>query len=615
MNYTQKIVYSIIFLFSTAHCCLFTASKIAPQKETSAFGQVKAPQVTIVIIIDQFAYDYLPKLRQYFKGGLKKLLDEGIFYENAYHPHAMPATATGHAAFNTGAYAKDHGIIRNSWYDEDGNKVECNTDSAETAAVFAPTGFYPYGRSAEDIMVDGISDQYSLQTEPDHAKNVITLSLKDRAAICMAGRRGKAIWFDNQSGFFTSSKAFFTELPDWLKNFNTTKKINRLKSVTWKTVYPEHHAAYAFKNIANYKYTDRKTLIGERIPIDTHYKNNAHTYTGKNPYDPVAINPLGNQIVLDAAQACITHYVKKNNDDTLLLWISLSSLDYVGHRFGPYELEAIDMVYQLDHQIKKFMDWVTKKMARSGKKGANNNVLFVLSADHGVAPIPEILHDEGLAARRLSITAWEKELSEILNQQLGLPNLVRVIDNPDLYINQQLFATLDEPTQKKAIHLIKNFLSKQPGVKMVWTYDELANSCFEPGAMENFFRDQLYPGRTGQIIIQTQPNNLLTTYTKGTSHETPYNHDTHVPLVIYQKGRFEKKVITEKVWALQLANTLAYILEVPKPSASTAKILPSITISGADTSAPDSQTQMPKSASLDTSSYGEHSECTDWRYS
>ncbi len=117
---------------------------------------------------------------------------------------------------------------------------------------------------------------------------------------------------------------------------------------------------------------------------------------------------------------------------------------------------------------------------------------------------------------------------------------------------------------------------QQPGIKSVWTYDQLLNSNPLPTDHMYFFKRQLYPGRSGQIIIQTQPYVQLTDNSTGTSHCTPYEYDTHVPLMFYQRNVFEERVIEQKVWTLQLANTLAYLLGTNKPSASTMDVLPGI---------------------------------------
>ena len=48
------------------------------------------------------------------------------------------------------------------------------------------------------------------------------------------------------------------------------------------------------------------------------------------------------------------------------------------------------------------------------------------------------------------------------------------------------------------------------------------------------------------------------------------------PSTIFHPGKFERRYVRKRVAALQLANTLAEILNVPKPSASTYEILPDL---------------------------------------
>ena len=83
------------------------------------------PKLTAIIVVDQFAHHYFLKLSSHFKHGLKFFTKNGVVYSNAYMPHGIPTTATGHTGLNTGAFAKDHGIIGNAWCSQDGKKIAC----------------------------------------------------------------------------------------------------------------------------------------------------------------------------------------------------------------------------------------------------------------------------------------------------------------------------------------------------------------------------------------------------------------------------------------------------------------------------------------------------------
>ncbi len=556
-------------LLSALPLLVMTAAPLSAQK----------PRMAIIMIVDQMAYHYLPKLSGFMHGGIRFLLDNGIVYTHAYHPHGLPTTATGHTAFNTGAFAKDHGIIDNAWFDETGNLIQSDDDFSKDAAVFAPSGTYNFSKSPRNIMIDGISDQLILNSSIGARNKVVALSLKSRAAIGLAGKLGKAIWFDSTAGRFTSSKAYFKRLPRWLTAFNKNLNLKNYFPLEWHLLYPADGSEYQFNNIHNYDYAQAPSLIGRKVRLRITAQDQEQlygdepalpqVYSDNSNYVPIEKNPLGNQILFDLAQDYIDHYMAQaKRNDFLLLWISLSSLDLVGHAYGPASMEITDMLYHLDVQMGQFMETVTKKVGP--------DVLFMLSADHGIAPLPELVDKKGIPAHRIYAQDFIHAMNKNLTHALGISNLVRAFQPNQFYLDQEQLNALTPEVKKRAFSILKQFLMQQPGIKEVWDYDELSSATFKPDQLENFSKNQLYPGRSGQIIFQTQPYYMATPYKKGVSHITPYELDTHVPLMIYQHGRFENKTITQKVWTLQVASTLAYLFNIPKPSACTLGPLPGI---------------------------------------
>ncbi len=77
---------------------------------------------------------------------------------------------------------------------------------------------------------------------------------------------------------------------------------------------------------------------------------------------------------------------------TDFLGISFSSPDYIGHAFGPDSLEIEDEYLRLDATIGKLLD----DLDRAAGSG---NYVVVLTADHGVAPIPQQAQLPGVLCR------------------------------------------------------------------------------------------------------------------------------------------------------------------------------------------------------------------------
>ena len=541
---------------------LFVLCTIFPSihsKTCASYPISNTPQITIAIVIDQFAYAYIPKLKAYFTDGLKTLLNNGIVYTNAHTPYAWPATAPGHTALNTGVVPRDHGIINNDWALPNGKLMACDEDTVENAAVFGPNGLLDYGRSSRHIMVDGISDQLILQTKQDAKYKVFSISEKSRAAICTAGHLGKAIWLDEKNCMFTSSKAYFETLPAWLKQFNEKKKLKTV-SYTWKLSKPNLPAAYRFKHAHDYtNAADKTSKIGKTYRL-----------CGKD--QTFMQTPFINQLVFDTALACIdAHLCKDNPQEKLFLWILPSALDLIGHDFGPNTIEAIDVIYHLDQQIGRFIKCVNQRTRAS-------NVLWALTADHGVTPIAEQIKSDGYSpALRIPAQALTTKINDHLKEMFDQENIVTLIKGNNLSVDEKLFKSFDKSIQQNITRAIKKFISRQPGIKQVWTFKELETGCTHEHSLVDNYKNMLFKGRSPRFFIQPFPYVYISTKTIGTNHQTPYNPDTHIPLILYQSGNHQRKIIDDRVYNTQLAPTLAHILGTPRPSACTADILPGVT--------------------------------------
>jgi predicted AlkP superfamily pyrophosphatase or phosphodiesterase len=537
--HVTTVAYRILILLS-----MLCASDSNTENRAYQSYQAPTPRLTVIFVVDQLSYRYIQNLKPYFTGGFKTLIEQGVNYTNAYWPHATPCTATGHAGLSTGTFARYHGIVGNSWY----------TNNQKMYADNEPE------KSAKNMKVDGLSDQFMLAAKPQERRHVYALSSKSRAAIMMASKMGKALWFDTKTGWITSSKAYFEQLPSWVQDFNTKKNLASLPTLTWKRVYPEKSPAYELVGLADYIKASEKTLIDQTITID---------HTAPIPYEPIYHHPYINSLILDLAQDCIKTTMAET-EDHLLLWISLSALDPVAHIFGPDSREALDMVYHLDKDLQTFFEFVLNKFDKT-------QTLFALTADHGVMPIPEKIHERGYPAHRINPKELLEKINKSIDEKFGLSSVILHYKNAQLFLDKKQLRALDIHKQNAILKTIKRILLQTPGIKSVWTTQDLDTvSGKEVDTFKYAYAQQRYKGRCGDLYIQPQPYTIITKWPTGTGHKSPYNYDTHVPLIMYQPGKLEKKVITKKVWPLQLAPTIADILRVPRPSAAAEKVLPQL---------------------------------------
>ncbi len=504
-----------------------------------------APQVTVAIVVDQLGWSYINKHKPFLTGGLKKLLTKGVVYTQARFPHAITATGPGHTALSTGTTAKDHGIVSNHWFDDTGRtKINFN--------------------SASQILVDGLSDQIVMSHQ--NFGPVYALSLKDRAAVAMASKMGKAIWFDEQSGKLTSSKDYFTKLPRWAQEFNKDFAPGRPAAWQWDLAYPASDAAYAFEHAYDVRYSRYNvTRTGDTLSIA--FKPEEDDGKKEKPFRNFTRTPSGHAMLLDAAKACIDNHLKQHAGQNVMLWISLSGIDQLGHILGPDHIATIDMLYHLDKQLDGFIDAVHAKVGRG-------SALFMLTGDHGIMPIVELLAEKGLNARRINVFDLMKKMNAAVIESHGVEGLVQSYKSEQFFFDRTVWRELARPRQRAVLHTLKAVLRSVPGIREVWTPTQLRLLPVEKGTVESFFREQLYRGRNGDLIVLVHPYTDLTKYSTGTGHTMPYNYNTHVPLSFYQPGMYEKKHIHKPVSMLQVAPTLARILNVPRPSAARARVLP-----------------------------------------
>ena len=113
-------------------------------------------------------------------------------------------TCAGHATVSTGAFPRTHGIVQNAWYNrEAGRQVTCTEDSTVEAIGYGvrPQG----GDSSHGLLLPTFADEMRTQ----RGSRVVTLSLKPRSAIMLAGRAGDAVtWLTPSLDGWQTSSAF-----------------------------------------------------------------------------------------------------------------------------------------------------------------------------------------------------------------------------------------------------------------------------------------------------------------------------------------------------------------------------------------------------------------------
>lgn len=486
-------------------------------------GLYAQPKVTVVVIIDQFAAHYIPKLAPYWHYGLHTFLQNGIVFTQAYQPHAIPSTSVGHTGLATGALPKVHGIVDNVWYTDKGKSIQAYQNAKSFALV--PT----------------INKQF-LADNPNN--RAIAISIKSRAALGLAGRDIPIISLSKSTNKFISNKPSAI-IKKVLKQINRSQLLQP-HQLTWKLAYHDPKY-YSFDNIDNYTYASAPSII-------------SHTSSQKQNEFLPELNkmPFTNKLLLQIAQKFIEQSLPTLGDGSLLVWVSLSSLDKVGHLYGPDSKETIDTLYHIDKYLGTFMNDLAQLVDPQ-------KTLYVLTADHGVLPIIEILQQHNKDARRLLRQNITESINQQIEKEFGIKSVISICDPPFVVLNRKKLNRQPVDRQEVIVNRIIELFKQRPGISNVYRPNELAQLHAKPNSTRELLQNHMVPNRTSDIVLEIEPKTFFSKYQYGTGHNTPDPDNRHVPLIVYQPGTYEKQTISTRVDIPQVATTLQKILTgVPK---------------------------------------------------
>ena len=495
------------------------------------------PEIRLVLLIavDQFRYDYLTRFRGEFTSGFKRLLTQGAVFTDANLEHYPTVTAIGHATMLSGATPSVSGIIGNDWFDrETGTQVQSITDTT-VKPIGAPDAATA---SPRRLLVSTVGDELKLSAAApkgsDAAPRVLGMSLKDRSAVMPAGRGADAAyWLDTKSGAFVSSTYYMTDVPAWVKAFNDRHLADTHLGQEWTPLSPPA--------------VSLKQLPKER---------------GTPFYEAVFGSPFGNELLLAFATDALTHERMGQRGVTDLMSVSFSSNDSVGHNYGPQSPQVRDITIRTDRIIGQLLDRVDKTVGLQ-------HTLIALTADHGVAPLPEDLASRSMPGGRIANKELFGAIQKGLEAKYGPGEWLASTAGSSPYLNYVLIAE-KKLNAEEVRRVAADAALAVPHVTRVYTRDQLLRGEVGDDRIGRRVVRGFNVQRSGDLEIILEP--FWMRATSGTTHGTPYNYDAHIPLVLMGPP-IKPGVYSDPVALNDLAPTLATILNVQPPSGSSGRVL------------------------------------------
>lgn len=509
---------------------LVPADGLTAQRPHAADG----PRLAVILVVDQLPEYLLTRYADLFRGGFRRLLDEGRVYPNATHDHLITETAPGHATISTGTHPSRHGVVSNQWFvQEDGQwRVVENVLAPSTPVTGRPT---LGGASPEVLLRDGFADWL---VKADDRSRVVSLSGKPRGAVLLAGHhRGEVLWFEPAAGAFVTSTWYRDEVPAWVSAFNEEALPELAADTVWESTVPPSAAARSRPDTSAFE----GSLTGSEMPHSI--TDVRAVWPGVTRWDWMALTPGLDRATLALARRAVEAAELGADDVPDLLAVSLSQTDRVGHEYGPLSREQLDNLLRLDAELGGFLDFLDETVGKG-------RYVLALTSDHGAEPIPEWEREHGIEG------AVRLNRDSLASLQAAVHRAARKAGSSDPEV-------LAGPLAAEVQRL--------PWVARAWTRAGLQQG--EPAdSFELLARRSEYPGRpTGVlgrlgVVYMVAPHVLPFGYPeKGSTHQSGYLWDRRVPLVLMGPA-VEPGTDPTRVGAVDVAPTLAMLVGIPVPT-------------------------------------------------
>lgn len=494
------------------------------------------PSLVVVLTVDQLASDYLDRYGNELSAGLRRLLDESAVWPRALHDHAITETAPGHASILSGRFPVHTGITSNS---QGVNTADApllgSTDVGASPVRFRGSALYDWIKAA------------------DPSTRALSVSRKDRGAILPIGRAKTDVYWYASNGTFTTSTYYREALPGWVNAFNARRAPHALAGSRWDLLRPEE------------RYTAPDSIPREHDGIDIIFPHHL-------PTDPVeaarqvkeypVMDSLTLAFALDGVNALALGTSLRRTD---LLAVSLSATDAVGHRYGPDSREIHDQLLRLDRYLGQFLDSLFAM--RDARR-----VLVVVTADHGIAPYPDLrsayydnMRAQRVDPRRAMLWAKQRMLAD------GIDSAAVLYDDGFRVVNPEAFRAVGRDPDVYAA-LWAEDLRRYNGVLRVDLVTELAKADTVQDELARRWLHMIAPGDPVRAVVTLTPFSYPLGVDYAT-HGSPHDYDASVPILIWGNG-IPAGLRAGRARVVDIAPTLAEWLRVRPLEALDGRALP-----------------------------------------
>lgn len=397
------------------------ASAAQPAKQSNG----TQPRLIVGITVDQLRTDYLQALLSKMnQGGFRKLMEEGLLFENVTFELDQPDATAAIATLASGSYPYQNGIT--SRFILDLQTLQRHSIFQDRDYIgFATDGFW----SPKALMGSTLSDE--LKSATQMRSKVYSIAPEAEQALLGGGHAADGVfWIDDKTGHWAST-TFYHDFPAFVSQQNNTKTplFIDLTTSDWNSQLISTGA-------------DGIAPLQQAAPGFTH----KFVQGGKQiNYQWVKTSPIVNDAILQMAKQFISGSRLGSNGTTDMLQLTFYAGTYQHEKTSVYPSELQDTYLRLDENIESLLQYIDKNV------GLKNTLIYLM----GTGQTDEVADDiTTLAARDFNANRCTALLNSHLISLHGQGQWVEGFNDGHIYLNHNLIEqkqlSVDEVSKQAA---------------------------------------------------------------------------------------------------------------------------------------------------------------------
>lgn len=520
----------MIRILTTLVAAIAVSSLQAQQHDVSSSREM--PKLVVGITIDQLRGDYIELFKSSFsERGFKRLLNEGLVYENMKFDQPNLDASSSIATIYTGTTPFYHGIVGDKKY---------SIKEDKDISIFEDQNFlgnYTHDKvSPLAMLASTVTDELKLAS--NSASDVYAFAPTTEQAMISGGHLANGVfWLDSYNGKWSSSTFYrdFYWVVDQENRDQNSYPYKVISSQIWKPLLD-------INKYNAFPYTQGVVNFQRGLAAD-----------GNLTFRNFKKSPFMNQYVRETSLKVLekADMGKRINPDFLALTFYAGSFPGAANNSS----EIQDLYIRLDKDIEALLDGIDKTV------GLKNTLIFVTSTGYfDGEETPNNIINRGV----FHINRCEALLNMYLMAIYGNEQWVKKYHNNQIYLDRKRIEdkglSLREVQEKAA-----EFVAEFTGVQDVYTAYQLKHGEWNP--IMEFYKNGYSKESSGDLFVEIQPGYKIVNEQNPEFKTKVVRNNAIICPVIFFGNNIKPQRIKRTIKAIEIAPTISQVLRIRPPNA------------------------------------------------